>query len=883
MKKLAILILILLLPAMLFSENTNEDKKHRKFKAYRTNEKIKIDGILNEKIWQNPGIDDFVMSEPIDGGNPTEKTIVWVAYDDNNLYVAARLYDSEPDKIVKRLGRRDDRLDSDWFTFAVDPYFDRRSGFLFSVNPAGSIRDAYLYNDGWRDYTWDGVWYWAARIDSKGWTVEIKIPFSQLRFQKKEKYIWGVNFSRFIMRKQELDTFVWIPKEESNAYVSHFAELNGIEGIKPKNLAEVTPYVVGDVTFSPEEEENPFATGHSFYGNIGLDFKLGIKSNLTFTGTINPDFGQVEVDPAVINLTAYETYYEEKRPFFIEGSSIFKFGVGGSTMNININWSNPQFFYSRRIGRTPQGSVDTEGYVKYPDRTTIIGAGKVTGKIGNGWNIGILNALTAREYAQIDLDGIRTSQEVEPFTDYNVLRVQKEFNEGKQGLGFITTSVFRNLDNEDLKAILPQKTLAFGVDGWSFLDKKKKWVLTGWFGTSYIEGSKDAIFSIQQEPQHYFQRPDAKYLHLDENATSMSGWAGRLYFNKEKGNWLFNAAVGAISPGFEINDIGFQFRGDLIQTQLVTGYVWFHPGKVFRTKTIAAGVSYDFDFGGTPLNKILLFMVQGDLLNYWGGQILAGYIPESYNKDLTRGGPLAKTPEAIMLNTELHSDSRKPIVGFLHSEFVKSKSGEKEFSLSLNLKWKPRSNISLSLGPRYYYRYSISQWVTKIDDPLMASTYGARYVFSDIIQHTISSSIRINWAFTPKLSLQAYIQPFIATGDYSRFKEFKRPKSYDFKIYGEEGSTINFDGDTYTVDPDGDGPAESFTFDNPDFNLKSMRGTVVLKWEFTPGSALYLVWTQDRMDEANTGILDIGRDFVDMLKAPGNNIFLIKISYRWGN
>lgn len=882
MKRKSAILLILIFPAILLSQNKKtEHKKVREMRAIRTNEKIKIDGILSENVWQTQGTDDFVMSEPIDGGKPTEKTVVWIAYDDNAIYVAARLFDSQPEKIVARLGRRDDKIDSDWFTFAIDPYLDRRSGYLFSVNPAGSIRDATLYNDGWKDYTWDGVWEWATKIDNNGWTVEMRIPYNQLRFQKKEKYIWGVNFSRFIMRKQELDTYVWIPKGD-NGYVSHFAKLTGIEGINPGIFVEATPYIVGDFTLSPREEGNPFKTGYSYYGNTGLDFKLGIKSNLTLTATINPDFGQVEVDPAVINLTAYETYYEEKRPFFIEGSNIFEFGKGGSTMNMNINWGDPQFFYSRRIGRPPRGYVNSNGYVKYPDRTTILGAAKITGKIGNGWNVGLLDAITAREFAEIDYNGSRSFQEVEPFTNYSVLRVQKEFNEGKQGLGFITTSVIRNMDTGEMKSLLPHRALVFGVDGWSFLDKQKKWVLTGWFGTSYVEGSKDAIFDLQQSPLHYFQRPDASHLHLDENASSMSGWAGKLYFNKEKGNWILNAAIAAISPGFEINDLGFQFRGDVINTQFITGYIWYHPGKVFRTKIIATGFGSAYDFGGNPLNRILLLMVQGELLNYWGGELLFGYIPESYDRDLTRGGPLAKSPEGIFIKPQLYSDRRKPIVGFLTGQFVRMKTGEKNLSLSMHIKWKPRSNLSISLGPEYFYRYSIAQWVTRIEDPLMTSTYGTRYIFADIFQHTISSSIRINWSFTPKLSLQAYLQPFIATGNYSRFKEFRKPKSYDFKVYGEEGSTIEFDGNIYTVDPDGAGPAEPFSFANPDFNMKSLRGTIVLRWEYRPGSTLYLVWTQNRMAYANTGILNFGQDFMDMLTAPGDNIFLIKLTYRWG-
>ncbi len=881
MKKISAAFLSVLLSLSLWA-NSPLDKKHRTVRAYRVQERIKIDGFLREKVWENPGFNDFVMSEPEDGGKPTETTVVWVAYDDDALYVAARLYDSEPDKIVGRLGRRDDRLDSDWFSFAVDPYFDRRSGFLFQVNPAGSVRDAYLYNDNWRDYSWDGVWEWAVRKDERGWTVEMKIPFSQLRFQKKDKYIWGVNFSRFIMRKQELDTFVWIPREETfTAYVSRFAELTGIEGIKPKPLVEAIPYGVSSVKFSPREEGNPFAPGRSYYSNAGLDFKLGLKSNLTLTGTINPDFGQVEVDPAVVNLTAYETYYEEKRPFFIEGSSIFEFGTGGATMGSNINWEDPQFFYSRRIGAPPHGWARGR-FVKQADRTTILGAGKLTGKVGHGWNLGLISALTSREYAEIWQDGKTLLQEIEPLSLYNVARVQKEFDQGARGLGFIATGVFRDLRDPDLASSLAKKSMAFGLDGWSFLDEKRRWVVSGWFGTSYVVGNRDFIFSLQQSPLHYFQRPDASHLHLDPEAESLSGWAGRLTLGKQGGNWLFNLSSGVISPGFEINDLGFQFRGDRIHNQAVAGYVWYHPGKVFRQKILALAGAVDHDFGGNLLEEMFFIFAKGEFVNYWGGEVMAGYKARTWDRDLTRGGPMAESPRAGMLMGRLFSDRRKPVVFFLMADYLRAKTGEEEFTALARIKWKPRSNITLALGPMYNFRYNLAQWVTRVEDPSAVNTYGVRYVFADIIQHTLSASIRVNWAFTPRLTLQAYLQPFIATGDYSRFKELAAPRTYRFNLYGEGNSTIAFLNGFYTVDPDGSGPAPSFSFFNPDFNMRSMRGTVVLRWEYRPGSTLYLVWTQKRMDYENSGVLNLGRDVVDMIKAPGDNIFLLKISYRWG-
>ncbi|MCP2604677.1 carbohydrate binding family 9 domain-containing protein [Candidatus Aminicenantes bacterium AH-873-B07] len=884
MRKLIALIIAIFSfnPFLIFSfVEAKQTQEQKIIRAIRTNEQIRVDGILKEKVWKNRGYSDFVQSDPIDGAKPTEKTVVWIAYDDEALYVAAQLYDSQPELIVCRLGRRDDFLDSDWFIFAIDPYYDRRSGFQFAVNPAGSIVDWTLYNDEWRDNTWDGVWDWAVNVNEKGWTVEIKIPFNQLRFQKREEYIWGVNFVRIIKRKNERDTYVWIPKGDSG-YVSRFAKLIGIRNISPGRHIEFFPYTVGEAKFSPSEPGNPFKTGKDYLGNIGFDIKIGVRSNLTLDATINPDFGQVEVDPAVINLSAYETYYQEKRPFFIEGSNIFNaFGRGGSTMNVNINFAPPSFFYSRRIGRSPQGYVSRSGYIKFPDRTTILGAFKLTGKI-NGLNLGFINAFTAREYAEIDFKGRHFKEEVEPFSYYGVLRLQKEFNEGRHGIGFIATSVIRNLRNENLEDILNKRAFSLAIDGWTFLDKNKGWVLTGWLGGTLVEGSKTAILNLQKSSLHYFQRPDAKHVKLNEEATSLKGWSGRFTLSKQKGNFIFNMAIGAISPGFDCNDIGFQYNSfDVINSHIVFGYRWLHPGKIFRYWWFIIATFRNYDFGGNKTWEGYGIAVNGQFLNYWGFDFMFGYNPDILSNDLTRGGPLAVIPYGYQINFSISSDSRKSIVLNASTSLYNRPLEGYHWNASLSLRWKPRSNIDISFRPGFYLRHSDIQWVTKIDDPFMIDTYGTRYIFAEIKQKTLFSEIRINWTFSPKLSLQLYFQPFIAVGKYSEFKELARPRSFVYNIFGEDSSTIIYSNGKYIVDPDGPGPAPVFSFWNPNFNFKSLRGTVVLRWEYLPGSTLYFVWTQNRTDYSHPGDFNFMRDLESLFTAKGDNIFLIKISYRW--
>jgi hypothetical protein len=843
---------------------------------------IVIDGVLAEPVWQTPGSGGFTQRDPSDGQPASEPTTVWIAFDRDNLYVAARLADSEPAKIVGRLGRRDEFVESDWFDVGFDPYHDRRSGYYFGVNPFGSIEDGTLSNDEDIDATWDGIWESAARIDDQGWTVEIRIPFDQLRFRRRDVQVWGVNFERVIKRKNEEDQFAWVPKEQSGL-VSRFADLTGLTGIAAGRRLEISPFALSQANVHPEEPGNPFRTGSAFGGNAGFDLKGGLSSNLTLNLSVNPDFGQVEVDPAVINITDQETYYEEKRPFFVEGASIFSFGTGGPNVNRSIGWENPAFFYSRRIGRAPQGGAGAAGFADAPDWTTILTAAKVTGKIGRGFNLGVISALTEREYARIDIDGVRSSAEVEPFSHYGVVRGLKEFGEGRSGLGFIATSAIRDLRDEGaLEGSLSRSALALGVDGWTFLDKDRAWALAGWAGLTDVRGSAGSILRIQLASPHYFQRPDADWVEADDAATSLSGWAGRLYVNKQKGNIVFNAALGAVSPGFEANDLGFQTDADVVNAHVEAGYRWLQPGRTFRSWTVTGSYYRNYDFGGNRIGEYFYLDGKGQFLNYWTATLHLDYEPPKYSHYLTRGGPLAYYPSGETIRAALATDDRKPLIVRFSGYYRYHPSGGYNWSVGGGVTWKPSPNLSLSVGPSYTWRYSEGQWVRSVADPLKTSTYGVRYVLSDIIQKTLPIEMRVNWTFTPRLSLQAYIQPYLAVGDFFAFKELAAARTFDFDYYGEGDSTISYAAGVYTADPDGPaGPAGPFTFTDPDFNLKSLRGTVVLRWEYRPGSMLYLVWTQKRADYGHAGDFELWRDLGDIFRAPGENIFMIKLSYRF--
>jgi hypothetical protein len=854
--------------------------------AVRAVSPITVDGKLDEDAWKGEAAEGFIQSDPKDGDPASEPTKVWIAYDDKALYVAAFCYDSDPAKILSRLGRRDAEIDSDWFIFAVDPYYDKRSGYRFGVNPAGAIQDSVLSNDVNEDDSWDGVWEAKAAVNGKGWTAEMRIPFNQIRFPKRDDYIWGVNFSRVIKRKNERAAFSWVPKAEQG-FVSRFARVEGIRGISPGRQVEFMPYAVGNAQLRPAQAGNPFETGRRAVGNAGFDLKVGLKSNLTLDATVNPDFGQVEVDPAVINLSAYETYYQEKRPFFIEGASLFQnFGRGGVYLNANINWPQPTFFYSRRIGRAPQGNVTAEGFARIPDRTTILGAAKVTGKIGGNWNVGIVSALTGRESAEIDQAGTRLREDIEPFTYYGVFRAQKDVKEGKSGFGIMATGVMRDINSPTLGGILNKNAFSLAADGWVFLDRKRDWVVGGWAGGTRVEGSAEDIYRLQTSSMHYFQRPDAGHVSVNPAATSLSGWGARLNLGKQNGNLLFLASAGALAPGFDPNDVGFQYGGsDIIQFQALPGYQWTKPGKIFQYVLLIGGIFRSYDFAGNRIWDGELVSLQGTFRNFWEFNTMFAYNPWTVSKDRTRGGPLSLTPWGYQIDASVSTDSRRPVTLGVESSFYRRPATGDEWYAQLMLRWKARSNLSLSIGPSLARETNAIQWVTGVPDPVMTGTYGSRYVFGRLDQKVLGSEIRVDWTFTPRLTLQAYLQPFIAVGRYDQFKELARARSFDYNTYGAGGaggSTIGYADGVYTVDPDGAaGPAPPFTFGDPNFNYKSMRGTVVFRWEYMPGSLIYFVWTQNRADYANPGNLRLWRDLGDLFAAPGDNIFLLKVSFRW--
>jgi hypothetical protein len=848
-------------------------------RAVRLNNPLVVDGVLSESIWQTaPFVSGFLQLQPDEGSPASQQTLVRVVYDDNALYIGAEMKDSAPDSITSRLSRRDVMVNEDVFGVFIDSYYDRRSGYYFGLSAGGTILDGILYNDDWDDSSWDGVWEGRVKHTNQGWTAEMRIPFSQLRFQKQEQYIWGINFRRDISRRNEQTYLVYRPKN-SSGFVSRFADLVGIEKIIPTRHVELLPYIRSKAEYTHPEKGDPFHDGSSYSPVGGADLKIGLSNNLTLDLTMNPDFGQVEVDPAVINISDVETYFDEKRPFFIEGSSIFNFGFGGANNYWTFNWWNPSFFYSRRIGRFPQGSLPDNDFSDMPEGVHILGAAKLSGKLPGNWNIGTIHALTQREYGKYSLEGKQFKPEVEPFSYYGIFRAQKEIDNSRQGIGILSTIIERRFSEQRLRDDINDNALTLGVDGWTFLDTSRSWVFTGWAGASRVAGTRERITELQTNSQHYYQRPDAEYMHVDSNATKLTGFAGRFYLNKQKGNIIVNSAFGIISPGFDVNDMGFLNRANLINGHFGIGYLWTKPGKVFRQCDLIGAIFQSYDFDWNSVWRGIFILWESRFLNYMQFNTYFAYNPETINLYRTRGGPLSLNHKGTEQYYYFGTDDRKPLIFTIEYDRYICTTKDNYLQLSTNLEWKIKSNLSMSVGPELMEMNEYAQWVDTFDDPLALKTYGKRYVFGEMKQTEISANIRLNWTFTPQLSLQFYIQPLISHGDYKHFKHLDRPKSYSFHVYPDD--QILLCNGEYQIDPDGTGPAEPFSFDNPDFNYKSLRGNAVLRWEYRPGSILYLVWTQSRWDDIYEEPVSFRYSAEKLWSTKSDNLFMLKMTYWW--
>lgn len=801
-------------------------------RAIRLQGAVTVDGHDNDPGWRDaPVLSDFRQFAPVEDGDPTYRTEVRVAYDDRHLYVVVRAFDPRPDSILPLLSRRDVRTNSDQVKILIDGYLDRRTGIELMLNPAGVKRDAAIYGDLTEDMTWDGIWDGAAAIDSAGWVAEFRVPFSQVRFNPGQLQ-FGFGVWRDIARLSE--RVAWPTYRQSQQrLVSQLGVLDGIEGIGGGSRLEVLPYAVTrNIT---ERRGTDWAHPQKVAG--GLDLKWRVTPNLTFDATVNPDFGQVELDPAVLNLTAFEIRFEERRPFFLEGAGLFR--CGGPCDGI---------FYTRRIGRAPQLRSSTSE----PAATTILGAAKLTGRLQNGVSLGLVEAVTRREEG---LDG-RT---IEPRTNYLVGRAIREFRGGRSQVGTMFTSVHRDLDPVTEPLLRREAYTAIAQVIHRFA--RDRWEVMGYGGRNVVRGSTAAIAQTQLNPVHFYQRPDHEE-RFDPTRTSLGGGVIGGSITRLAGSVRFNSFLRNSGPGMELNDLGFVPLVNDASIRNTLSYQLLRPIGPIRRSFNQVSSEQHWTSGGLPSGSRVTAHASAEFMNFWGGAITysAGDVGISHCVSCARGGPAVRQSLKHDIRFDLTGDARQGVVPRLYAAAGTGDEGHSHgYQVGGEVEVRVASRFSMSVGPEFIHRNDDQQWVANFGAVLSDTTH---YTFAHLDQKIATLTTRANWTATPNLSVQFYAQPFISTGGFSDWREVDNPRARAYT-------------DRYR--PYGDGA------DPRGFNVKQFNSNAVVRWEYRPGSILFVVWQQGRLqNDRNPGSFEAVRDYRDLFRAHPDNTILLKLSY-WLN
>ena len=841
----------------------NNSKSPRVYNTIRiTDNKPVIDGVLDDACWKTgEWSGDFTQWIPTEGAKPTYPTEMKILYDDDNLYVALRAYD-DPAKIISRAGRRDE-FAGDGMGVNFDSYHDHRTGFEFNVTAAGQKIDLVLTNPMNADMNWNAVWYVKTGMEDSAWVAEYEIPLSQLRYSSDDVQVWGLHCWRWIDRLQEESD--WEPQSSQGpGMLYQFGELRGIKGLPPSRRIEIVPYTLGKLKTYKKDLSNPYAEdGRSWLGNFGLDAKIGLSSNFTADVTINPDFGQVESDPSVMNLSAFETFYEEKRPFFLEGGNIFSF-----------DFDNVNLFYSRRIGHSPGYSpgLNNNEYIDSPDNTTILSAVKLSGKNSNGLAVGVLQSLTASEKAKISSDGKEKEIVVEPLTSYTILRLQQDFEEGNTVLGGILTSTNRFINDSQLE-FMNRNAYTGGIDFLHHWNDKEFYLEAKVVG-SYINGDKTAISDLQNSSARYYGRPGADYLEYDSTRTSLSGYGGKFIIGKKsKGNWRYSTELNWRSPGLDLNDIGFMTTADIIKQENSLSYSINKPESIFRKYEIEISEFNNWDFGLNYLSSGAGLNIYLDFMNLWALNASIDYTSGAIDNKFLRGGMAMRLPSLWTSNFYLRTDPSEKLFFDLSANI--SLSGEKYnryYSVEPGMSFMPSNILKFSLSFNYSSYDDKLMYIDKID-----VQNGSKYILGTILQHTLGATFRIDYNITPEFSIQYYGSPFASVGKYSDFKLATNPGADN---YEDRFARLNpvLNNDSYEVSENNNDQVD-YSFDNPDFNFSQFRSNLVIRWEYRPGSQIFLVW-------ANEGTFyeqPAGGNVNDAMRALRNvvpgNIFLVKFNY----
>ena len=872
--KLQNLIIALILTSFTINTYSQESSK-RIYNAMYTKTPPLIDGLLNDEVWDLvEWSGDFIQYDPNENQPPSQQTAFKILYDDHNIYVFIRAYDSEPDKISSIMSRRDD-LKGDWVFIEFDSYFDKQTTFGFVAMASGAKGDEITSRDSW-DNNWNPVWFLKTSIDDEGWCAEMQIPLSQLRFGNKEEMVWGLQVHRLIYRLQERSIWQATAKGAPDR-INLLGELHGIKNIKPKRQIELMPYTLGKIERFEKAEGDPFKTGKLSALSVGLDGKIGLTNDFTLDFTINPDFGQVEADPSEVNLTAFETFYSEKRQFFIEGSNIYQFRPN-QTITIH-NMGSDRLFYSRRMGRFPQYSPSLEDneYIKMPNATRILGALKVSGKTKNGLSVGVLESVTAKEVATIEKDGVRRNETVEPLTNYFVGRVQQDFNKGVTTLGGIVTAVNRNIDTEALN-FLNKGAYAAGIDfkhSWH----QREWYVAGNAEISNITGSNEAMISAQRSSARYFQRVDAKSFSVDSSATSLTGYGSTVKLGRTSQKLIqFETSLTARSPKLEFNDIGYMRSSDIIHHAVWVAFNVNNPFAIFNNLYINTNHWAYWNFDGDFLSSNININYHTQFKNLWRIDGEVNRTDQRIETGMLRGGPKMTMPGVQSSYLSMATNySKKLIYEMGGSVGVGNANSQNWHDYWFNIYYRPTNALSLSIGPGYSYSKNTMQYISK-----QTVNNNPIYLFGEIQQKTVGITFRADYTINPELSIQYYAQPFISAGKYINIKHITDPMadkfSNRFHIFDNNEITYDLLDNNYNIDINGNG-VNDFSISNPDFNFKQVRSNLVVRWEYRPGSTLYFVWSQGRTGSSSKGDFSYGNDLKDLYKITPHNVFLVKLSY----
>lgn len=844
--------------------------------AVRVSKAPKIDGSLTDDSWASaPKHGGFVRRFPNPNLPAKRVTEFAVMYDNAAVYVGIWCHDDSPAEIRGLLTRRDQESQSDEVSVTFDSYHDRRTGFAFLLNPASVQRDMLIYDDSSIDTSWDAVWTGASAITATGWTAEYRIPLSQLRFSAKPEQTWGIQVVRAIARTGEED--VWSPWQRSDAQiVGKFGTLHGIRDVKPGRRLELLPYISGGLLTTPADPADPLNDKLQPRYALGLDAKYGLSSAFTLSATINPDFGQVEADPSQVNLTANELYFAERRPFFLEGSELFQMGLGIGDEN------SETLFYSRRIGGAPHGSVDGV-FTNVPTATPIYGAAKVSGKSEGGWSVGVLDVVTAEETGTaIDENSNRTSDVVEPLTNFMVARVKRDFRQGRSTLGAVATGVQRVLGDHSVGDILVQQAYTGGVDGMHRWGKAGGYQLSTNLYGSFVQGSAAAIERLQGLPRHNFLRPDAPHLDYDPTRTTMAGAALSWNLGNVQGDphWRFGAGGDIRTPEFEANDLGYQTSADQAITFAYVAYRDENPGGGLLSYRTNANFWFYNDFeprvGGWGGN-FNGHVTTTDMWNIGGG---INYDINRWDTTALRGGAKLRIDPGFSAWAYFNSDSRHKLqisgsfnAGLTPASANWSSGGE------LGAQIQARPNLELFVGPSLSVNEDDRQYVEEVAD----GAGNAHFIFGRIRQVTAAMTLRMSWTLTPNLGFQLYAQPFMSTGAYSDYKDADQPSrgNYNDRFYHYNDSDLSQRDDVIAVTGDRSG-RNAYTFSRPDFGVQQLRSTLVLRWQYRPGSTIFAIWSHGQSASDSDGRFNLGSEISALARSDSEDVVMLKANYWFG-